>query len=116
MVVTLATDDEFRAYYGTEPPAVWLGVAHRQDDDIVGFGGVFWTDDGQAMGFFDRKVPVSAFIIHRVARRVLRALKQAGEPAVYVVCDRQFAKAEQWLNRLGFSPMNDNPDVWQVKL
>lgn len=111
-----ASDADFVAFYGRPAPETWLGMAAWDDGLIVGMGLVVWNENGCAMGFVDRRGPVSAFAMHRAVKKVLGILKSVGEPAVYVTCDERIAKAEYWLKRLGFTPMDDNPEVWQVTL
>ncbi|WP_442582515.1 hypothetical protein ACSBOB_11460 [Mesorhizobium sp. ASY16-5R] len=71
---------------------------------------------GAACGFFDRRQPVSAFTVHRAAYRIMAALREVGEEALYVQCDGSIPGAERWLRRLGFAPMDDNPTVWCLVL
>lgn len=111
-----ATDDDFLAFYGKEPPEIWLGIVHEEYGRVIGFGRVVWNDWGKAMGFVDRKAPLSPFTMHRAAKRMFKALKEVGEPAIYVACDERFPRAAHWLNRLGFKPMSDNPEVWEAVL
>jgi hypothetical protein len=115
-MIVPATDQDFLAFYGESPPEVWLGMAYKEQDRVLGMGTVIWNEHGCALGFVDRRRPVSAFAMHRAVLKVFAALKAAGEPAVYVMCDRRFPKAEYWLRRLGFIPTDDNPDLWRVTL
>ena len=116
MKIEPATDADFLAFYGREAPETWLGMAAKEGERIVGMGVVIWNENGCAMGFVDRKGPVSAMGMHRAVKRVLGILKQVGEPAVYVTCDHDIPRADYWLKRLGFKPMDSNPEVWQVVL
>lgn len=111
-----ATDADFLAFYGEEAPKVWLGIVHEEHGRIDGFGVVIWNEWGKAMGFFDRRAPLSPFVMQRAVKRVFKALKAAGEPAIYVTCDERFPKAAYWLERLGFKRMPDNPEVWETLL
>lgn len=111
-----ATDADFLAFYHCEPPEIWLGMCLKDGERIIGFGLVTWNEWGCACAFVDRRAPISAFTLHRAVNRVFQALKEAGEPAVYATCDQGIERAAHWLRRLGFRPMEDNPEVWQVTL
>lgn len=115
-MIVPASDADFLAYYGKPPPEIWLGMAAKDGDRIVGMGLIVWNENGCAMGFVSRKGPVSPFALHRAAKYVLGVLKGVGEPAVYVTCDHEIAKADYWLKRLNFKPMDETPEVWQVTL
>lgn len=116
MALVQATESDFLAFYRRPAPEIWLGMCVKEGERIVGFGAVIWNEWGCACGYVDRRVPLSPFLMHRAVKRVFAALKQAGEPAVYVSCDPTIARAAQWLQKLGFRPMEDNPEVWQVQL
>lgn len=112
----MATDADFLAFYGEPAPETWLGVCAKEGERIVGFGVIIWADNGYALGFVDRKGPISPFMLHREAKRVLRVLKQVGEPHVTVRCDGDLPRAAYWLKRLGFAPVDDTPELWRVTL
>lgn len=112
----MATDADFLAFYGQTPPEPWLGVCAKEGERIVAFGVIIWADNGNALGFVDKKGPVSRFMLHREARRVLRVLKQVGEPHVSVMCDGRLPGAEYWLRKMGFAPVEDTPELWRVML
>jgi hypothetical protein len=61
-------------------------------------------------------MPLSAFTVHRAAYRIIAALREVGEEALYVQCDGSVPDAEKWLHRLGFAPMKDNSEVWRLVL
>jgi hypothetical protein len=125
----LASKDDFLRFYGREPPEIWFGLAYEEDGEIVGMGIVHHVvrrlPDGtfrsEAWGSLDAKKPLPALLMHRTAKRTLAALRVAGEPVLYVGCDRKLPKAEKWLRRLGFSidpELYNDGDVrhWSLRL
>lgn len=119
-MISIATDADFLGFYRTEPPPLWIGLVERCGDRITAFGTVIWSENGDALGFVDRRGPVSAFTLHRGARRMMNILKDVGEPALYVACDETVPGAAEWLRRLGFARIEDMPadapDTWMVRL
>jgi len=111
-----ATNEDFLSFYGKEAPEVWVGIVHEEHGRIDGFGVVIWNEWGKAMGFVDRKAPLSPLVMQRAVKRMFKALRAAGEPAVYVTCDETYPRARYWLERLGFKPTEDDPEIWQVML
>lgn len=100
----IASADDFRRFYdGMDPPAIWLGVT-----DGKTFGSVVWDAEGRAWAFVDKRGRTSAVKMHRAARRVLAALREAGEKELRAFCD-DTPEARRWLERLGFE--NDG-GVW----
>lgn len=116
MTLTVATPLDFVSFYKREPPAIWIGLCVKRGRRVVAFGLVVWNDHGAACGFFDRRLPVSPFVVHRAAYRILAALREVGEEALYVQCDGSVPDAEKWLCRLGFEPMENDPTVWRLEL
>lgn len=118
-MVRVATDEDFLSFYGVEPPETWIGwtgLVYEEHGRLIGFGLVVWNAWGKATGYVDRKAPLSPFTMHRAAHRMFKALREVGEPALYVNCDPNIARAAYWLKRLGFKPMPDDPEIWQVTL
>lgn len=116
MAIRVADDADFISFYNKEPPLLWLGFVAERDGALVGFGTVLWDDWGHALGFIDRREPVSAFTMHRSVLRMLEVLKAVGEPALYVGCDDTVPKAAAWLRRLGFAPIEGTPHTWRKEL
>jgi hypothetical protein len=107
-MVRPATADDFRGFFGRDPPAVWLGLAAEEDGPgdkrtVVGMGVVHWDELGRAWGSYSATRQLSAATMHRAAQRTLAALSGAGEPALYVYCNMSIRGAEKWLRRLGFT-------------
>jgi hypothetical protein len=74
-------------------------LLRQSNGRITAFGVVAWNQWGKACAFFDRRQPVSAFTIHRAAYRIMAALREVGEEALYVQCDGSVPDAEKWLRR-----------------
>jgi RimJ/RimL family protein N-acetyltransferase len=116
-MIRVATDEDFLAFYRQPVPDDiddWLALLYEEHGRIIAIGGIRRNEHGAACGFVDRRGPISSFTLHRGAKRLLRALKQVGEPAVYALCDDSNTRAAAWLRRLGFKPVND--ELWQVTL
>lgn len=121
MNLRLATPDEFVRFFGREPPDIWFGLPHYEGGEIVGMGVVHHDALGRAWGSLDAKKPLPALRMHRTAKRALAALREAGEPVLYVGCNRKHAQAEKWLLRLGFSldaelHAEDDVRYWSMRL
>lgn len=114
----LATADDFRTFYGREPPPVgtWSGYVAERGSQIVGFavvrglGGQCWA----SVDLMERLPPV---LMHRTAVLALADLGRRGVRAINVYCDLAIPGAEHWLRRLGFCPspeLTTDPDypVW----
>jgi len=77
------------------------------------FGGFYWSQQGVAIGFFDKRRALPALFVHREAQRFLNILKEVGEPVTYTICDTNFRLAARWLTALGFSRVPDREDdLW----
>jgi hypothetical protein len=113
--VELATPATFRAWCGREMPDSYVGYIGKRDGVPVAMGGVFWDDDGFCIAAYDSRGRISAFVMHRIALRLLKVLRDIGETAVWADCDRNIPGAEKWLRRLGFTPCAgaDGEEVWQ---
>lgn len=115
----LATADDFRRFFGREPPAIWFGLAAEDAAGaIVGMGIVTHDAFGRAWGSYSATRRLSAATMHRAAQRTLAALREAGEPVLYVHCHLSIPGAERWLRRLGFTAAPEIPSdaenpVWK---
>lgn len=96
-----------------------LGLTLEVDGDIAVLGGVFWKA-GRCWAFcsiYDDKAR-HALILHRRAKLFLRAMSEAGEPAIYTLCDEWVDKARRWMEKLGFEPTGEyigGREVWVRK-
>lgn len=115
--VRVATDDDFRAFFAKEPPPVWTAMAGIRDGELIGIGGVVYSEEGIAVGFLDARERPSV-TLHKTAIRFLRAMQAVGEPVIYAACDRNIPRAEEWLARMGFKLLperHDNSELWRWK-
>lgn len=116
MGARFATHEDFVRFYGREPGEDWIDWIGMVADDGRVFGILVWHENGVVVGALDRRDqddPVSAFVLHKSARAMLRAAFKAGEEQVSVFCGPH-PKAEFWLRRLGFEPghEHDGQVVW----
>ena len=110
-----ALPEDFVAYYGIEPPAVWTALCGVENGNIVGIGGVVYSEEGIAVGFLDSKARPQ-FALHRAALRFMAAMREVGEPVIITSCQDSIKRAAAWLTRLGFSKLPDKvdgQDVWR---
>jgi len=110
VIIRVATVEDFRAYARTAPPPEWcleeriVGYVAEHDGQPVAMGIVTWDKWGRAWGWFEAREPIAVAAMHRRAVKVMRALREVGEPALYAFCLVRAAAAEKWLWRLGFVP------------
>lgn len=116
----LATPDDFRRFFGRDPPAVWFGLVAEKDGEILGVGIVQWDEWGRAWGSVDAAAKVSPIVLHRAARSAIDTLTKVGEPVIYAFCNTAVPHAAAWLARLGFAPdaalSTGEPQVWSRRL
>lgn len=113
--VRLADGADWRAFYGASPAEDdCLALVCLRDGRPVAVGGVVWRD-GAACGFVDKRGNAPASAIWRGALRLIDALRQAGEPAIYAACDRSDL-GRRFLSRLGFEPFREvgGLEVWAL--
>lgn len=101
----LASADDFRRFFGREPPEIWFGLMAIEGEEIVGMGIVRHDEYGRAWGSLTLRKRLLPLLMHRTALRVLAALSEAEEPCILTFCDTAIAGAEKWLQRLGFLPV-----------
>jgi hypothetical protein len=111
MTLTPATPLDFRSFYRREPPPAWMGLCVKRGRRIVAFGLVVWKEHGAACGYFDHRQPVSAFVVHRAAYRILATLREVGEEALYVQCADGLRADERRSDSLAASAAREHP--WQ---
>lgn len=111
-----ATRADFVRYYGFPPPEQWSGLAATIDRLVVAIGGVCLWEDGNWWVFIDAApVARSPAMFHRNALRFIRALDVS---ELRVLCDERFARAKEWLSRLGFNETEETYNgckVWIKK-
>ena len=115
LVIRLATEADFRAFYDRDPPEAWTAMCGDRGGKIVGMAGVYYDPDGVALGFLDATERPS-FALHRAAKKFLSVMKAVGEKAIYTTCQDNIPRAEEWLTRLGFKLLPEKIEgerVWR---
>lgn len=99
-----ATDEDWMAVSGVEPPAEWFGLASGGPHLVEGLGAVFRGTDGGWWLTFYRCPGVGRRLrtAHEGARQLL-ALADARGLSVRALPDPSKPGAETWLRRLGFA-------------
>ena len=103
-----ARPDDIRAMIGADIDPEYcamapVGYTAERDGEIVAVATITWDKNGVAWGWLNRIGYVPAITMHRSALRMLRDLREVGEPALYVICNLAVPGAEKWLLRLGFA-------------
>jgi hypothetical protein len=98
-----ASDEDYRAFYGKEPPLAWVGFAAVEGDAVVAFGFIYTDERGNTWGGVDEAARVPRVKLHRLTLEMLAALTEEGIEAVFATCDDRLARAAPWLERLGFA-------------
>ena len=104
----LATEDDFREFFQDEPPETWTAIAGVKDGEVIGIGGVTYSD-GVACAFLDTRERPSK-TLHKAALRFFTVMREVGEPVIYTHCDEAIPHAAEWLTRLGFKLLPDCMD------
>jgi hypothetical protein len=112
-----ASDNDYRAFYGREPPEGWAGFCAERDGPegratIVAFGWVWIDQQARAWTGVDKVHEVPPLLLHHGIRDFFVALQQEGIPALYALCDERIPNATRWLTRLGFVIDATMPQVY----
>jgi hypothetical protein len=107
-----ASDSDYRAFYGREPPEDWAGFCAIRDDELVAFGWVWIDEWGRAWTGVDKVHEVPPLMLHRGIRDFFAALQREGIPSLYALCDERIEPATRWLTRLGFAIDEAMPKVY----
>lgn len=105
--VRLATSEDLRSFAGRDPPEwciEWVSYVLERDGDLLALGSVVWDCWGRTWGNFDCRVPISRFLMHRMAVKVIGDLRAIGVKSLHAYADENTEGAEKWLRRLGFKP------------
>lgn len=109
MSVTLrpAVADDFRDLVGKDPPFRVQAITGELDGKPIGIGGIAHQPDGITTAFLTfrgdaRKVSVS---LHRAALLTLESARKLGIRRIVAKADPDIERAEPWLLRLGFEPL-----------
>lgn len=117
-VIRMLDAADIAAKTGTIVEDPVIGVTVDRGGAVVGTGGVAWLGaDRRPFGFVicdPSDLPPPRECV-RLARLVIRSVRQAGEDAIYAFCDEKIAKANRFLRFLGFEPTDETIDgktVW----
>lgn len=123
VAVRPASPADIRAYGGRDlPPECVETVAYLAERGgvVVALGGISWDKWGRVWGWYDSRERVSAFTMHRLARRMIGHLRGIGVGTLHAYCDDGVPSADRWLRRLGFRPAPIVPGaaepVWTCSL
>lgn len=96
-------------------PSRIMGFAVRRDERLVAIA-LFWIDeDDRWWANFDQR-PGCPHRVHAEALRGLESLRRAGVQEVWANCNFDIPRAEAWLWRLGFKPVDEAKKVWRFEL
>jgi hypothetical protein len=108
-VITLrpAVNGDFEAVVGRPPPFRIKALTGVEDGKPVGIGGIGFQPDGTYVAFMScnecaRRYKVA---MHRAALLTMNAAKSMGIKRLVALADPGIEKAEPWLLRLGFKPV-----------
>lgn len=96
-------------------PSRLMGFAVRRDEALVAIGLVWIDEQDRWWGNFDQR-PGCPHKVHAQALRLLWALDKAEVPEVWADCNYAIPRAEEWLWRLGFRPVDEAKEVWRREL
>ena len=108
-ILRRASDDDYRALYGKEPPADWVGWVAERDGAVVAAAYVWVDQFARCWCGIDNARAMPLLMLHRMLRDVFAAMQQESIPALYCLCDERIPAASRWLFRLGFVVGQDYP-------
>lgn len=113
VTVRRATEADFLAFYNRAPDRTVLGFVGEDGDEIISIGGLAIAE-GRAMAFFDatRDLHSSKVLLHKTALKVLDEARALGFRRVYALRSENYPTARRWLERLGFTPCDDDETVY----
>jgi hypothetical protein len=111
-----ATDSDWRAFYGNEPPEGWVGFCAECQDEITAFGYVWVDGFGRTWVGTDNARAVPLLMLHRAIAALFRALQEEGIDTLYALCDERIPKAAKWLTRMGFAIEYDIASVYLAEV
>lgn len=85
----------------------WTAWAGRR---AVGLGGVVIKQGERSWGHFGATDDYREYILrglHRRTVKLLRRLQKAGAGEIFATCDIDIPKAEAWMKRLRFEPLDE---------
>lgn len=98
-----ALPGEVERFLGRPPEHDVVALVGVSGGEIVGVGGLAYTDDGEVFAWCDLRPEARVYRIalHRAARQVLAAARAAGHELVLALPSVVYPRASLWLRRLG---------------
>ena len=103
--VRLATPDDVVALGVILPSWTvrWGGWVYPATGEPTAFGAICWDAQDRAFCFF-QGTGAPPIVMHRLATRALRWLRETDTSRILSACDETRPRAAEWLRRLGFRP------------
>jgi len=96
-------------------PSRFFGFVLRRDGELVAIA-LIWVDDNDRFwGNFAMR-PGCPRSVHATTLDMFRRMDEAGVPAIWADCNYDIPRAEAWLLRLGFLPVDDEKKEWRRDL
>lgn len=113
-----ATDMDFVRFFKMDAPTGhWFGKAMKEGRLVKAIAGIIRVDDGRYFGFMDLRGSARYPLIFRVFKRVVERLPETHSiTELFVTCDRQYRRSEEFLARLGFVETDETIEgnkVWK---
>jgi hypothetical protein len=99
---------------GIEVPYRIRAMTAIVDGEIAGIGGVMFLPNGTPAAFMQASdaVRTHKMALHRGAVRFFRELSRSLRRPIAAFPDEEIEAAPRWLERLGFTPSDDNEAIW----
>lgn len=106
-VIAPASAQDFLAYSGQLPPYRVMAWSAKVGDRVIGLGGVVLLPNSLPLAFLDvgdeaRRYPKT---LHKTGRAFIAWLRAKGLRTVVATTFTQVERADEWLIRLGFKPV-----------
>jgi len=96
-------------------PSRFFGFVLRRDGELVALA-LIWVDENEKWwGNFAMR-PGCPRSVHATTLDMFRRMDDAGVPAIHADCNYDIPRAEAWLLRLGFQPVDDEKKEWRREL
>ena len=108
MALRPATDDDWAAAFGQQPPANWFGLVADRPRLIEGIGTVAQGPDGRWWIGFQRCIVAARLkTAHAGAKTLMRMAGERDINQLFAFADPSIEGAELWLKKLGFEPTSE---------
>lgn len=115
MRIERATETDWAAVTGLQPPTFWSGIVAKSDVFVYGIGAMYRAADGRWWLMFVRSPGVGMVkTAHSCAKRLIEEARQEHRD-LHTLADTRIAGAEKWLVRLGFkqtAELKEGCPVW----